>query len=165
MISRSVSESHLAGPWYSAPINFSNTLSFFEVGAAAIGMVFTFRKTLVHSYTGSVLGLDAAIVAMLGHASGCEYVGGKVGSEARRGAWDARKGCGVVFFAACFLGLCLSMAAAATSESKINMRGVTVVGKVNVWGVFPATVLHTSRVRSTTCRWSWSLFYICRSTI
>lgn len=156
-------------PWPVMSVLLRNTfptyISLFDVGAAATGMVFHFRTTVVHYCTGRDLTPDTARVAMLGIASKYENVG------AKRGAWGNHWGCSVYFPAVYYLRFCLSAAAAPTSGSEICGMGVVVVRGVYVGATFPATVLHTSLVRSATCLWSrvltcviWSTTWCLKST-
>lgn len=73
-IRRSVSLSPLASPGFSAAIDLSNVFSLFEITATATETVFSFRSTVVHFCTVSVLTLNGATVAMLDFAGGCKNI-------------------------------------------------------------------------------------------
>lgn len=77
---RSISDEFLTSPAYSTTIDLSSRLSFVEVGAATTRMIFPFRTTVAHCFTGSVLASVATMVVMLGAAGVCAYVGAEVGS-------------------------------------------------------------------------------------
>lgn len=68
----------LTGSECSAEMNLSNKFSFFEVSVVVIGIVFSFRNTVVYFGTWSMLALDATMAAMLWRATRCEYVWAKV---------------------------------------------------------------------------------------
>lgn len=71
---------HFAGPGFSAAIDHAKAALLALVGAAATGMVFLFRSTVVHCCFGSLLTSDAATVAMLELADGGGYVRAGVGT-------------------------------------------------------------------------------------
>lgn len=64
-------------------IDLSTMLPFFEVSAAATGMVLPFLVRWSNAVPASVLAPDATMVAIQGHATRCEYVGvgGGTGAE------------------------------------------------------------------------------------
>lgn len=94
-ILRSVLVGHFAGPGGSPAIDLSKALPLALVNATATRIVFSFGRTVIYCCTGDLRAPDAATVAILGRASGCEYVGVRVGTvvgwgtEVGWGAWAA----------------------------------------------------------------------------
>lgn len=79
-ICRSISVGRFVDPWCSAAINLSSTFLLIEVSVTATGMDFPLLRTVVHYCTRSVLGPDAAMVAIVGRGGGCEYLETRVGA-------------------------------------------------------------------------------------
>lgn len=75
MIRHSISDGLLADPLISAALYVFCALPLLEVGASATGIIFSFRRTVIHWCAGSVLAQVATIVLML--ESPCVCVCGK----------------------------------------------------------------------------------------